>query len=598
MSTATVPARSAVSTRRWLTPGRRWAIFAGAAIGWSAVRAGLGGDIVNTAGFPSLWKFISAVVNPVTSIEFLQLTASSALTTLCFAILGTALSVCLGLLFAPLLSERLWELDAPKSSFGRVARRGLWGATKLGALVPRSLHEVLWALVLVQIYGFSPVVAVISIGVPFGAVTATVFAETIDEVDPAPYVALRSMGAGRLRSLTWGLMPEIGGELTSYVFYRFECAIRSAAILGIVGVGGLGFQLDASFESLKYGQMWTLIAALMVLSGLADALSSVIRRRRGGASARCGDVALPPPLGVVDTADEQSLSTSDLRRSSDPVSGEPAPEAPGVRRGRDPVLIAAVIAMFLAVPLSWWFTELDVSILWNDRRLALASKVGGELFPPHLGPTGWSGIIGASLDTVAMSLLAISLAAVAALALGAMAARRGEVVQRSTRLARLGSTAWSVVVRTSMLLARAVPPPVWAFLATLVLFPGIWPGVAALALYNAGVLGRLYAETLEEADPRPREAIEVTGAGRMESLLYGSMPVGASRLISLGLYRWEVTVRETIAVGVVGAAGLGRLIDSDLAARDFAVVTAAAIAFVVLTLAGSWVNIRARRAFR
>ena len=138
-----------------------------------------------------------------------------------------------------------------------------------------------------------------------------------------------------------------------------------------------------------------------------------------------------------------------------------------------------------------------------------------------------------------------------------------------------------------MLLARAVPPPVWAFLAALVLFPGIWPGVVALGLYNAGVLGRLYAETLEEEDPRPREAIEVTGAGRVESLLYGSLPVGASRLISLGLYRWEVTVRETIAVGVVGAAGLGRLIDSDLAARDFAAVTAAAIAFVVLALIGS-----------
>lgn len=589
MSTATIAVDRSVGNQRWLTPGRRWVIFGFAVVGWSAVRAGLGGDIVNTKGFPSLWRFVVAVVNPATSLEFLKLTASSALITLGFAILGTLLSVCLGLAFAPLLSERLWELDAPKSSVGRLARRWLWGATKLGALVPRSLHEVLWALVLVQIYGFAPVVAVIAIGVPFGAVTATVFAETIDEVDPAPYLALRSMGAGRLRSLTWGLAPEIGGELTSYVFYRFECAIRAAAILGIVGVGGLGFQLDASFQSLKYGEMWTLIAALMVLSGLADALSSTIRRRRGGASARCGDVALPPAAGVEDGAEVDGAV-----EDAGVLDGGAVPS----RRGRDPVLVAAVVAMLAAVPFSWWVTGLDVSILWDDRRLALARRVGGELFPPRLGPTGWSGIVGATLDTLAMSLLAIALAAVAALALGAMAARRGDVAQRSASGSRLGTAAWSVVVRTAMLLARAVPPPVWAFLATLVLFPGIWPGVAALALYNAGVLGRLYAETLEEEDPRPREAIEVTGSGRVGSLLYGSMPVGASRLISLGLYRWEVTVRETIAVGVVGAAGLGRLIDSDLAARDFAAVTAAAIAFVVLALLGSWVNVRARRAFR
>ena len=327
-----------------------------------------------------------------------------------FAILGTMLSVCLGLVFGPLLSERLWELDAPKSAAGRTARRWVWGATRLGALVPRSLHEVLWALVLVQIYGFAPVVAVIAIGLPFGAVTATVFAETIDEVDPAPYVALRSMGAGRLRSLTWGLAPEIGGELTSYAFYRFECAIRSAAILGIVGVGGLGFQLDASFQSLKYDEMWTLIAALMVLSGLADALSSGLRRRRGGPSARCGDVAIPPPLGVVDADDEQPIMSDGRWGSSAPRRVDPAPEPAGVRRGRDPVLVAAVIGMIAAVPISWWVTELDVSILWDDRRVMLARRIGGELFPPHLGPTGWSGIVGASLDTLAMSLLAIALA--------------------------------------------------------------------------------------------------------------------------------------------------------------------------------------------
>ena len=556
------------------TAGRRWGLVAAIVLAWAAVRAGLTGDIVNGDGAPSLWRFVTAIADPAISTGFLELTARSALTTLGFAVLGTALSVCLGLLGAPLLSERVWELDAPPTATARLRRRWAWGVAKLAALVPRSLHEVLWALVLVQVYGPAPVVAVLAIGVPFGAVTATVFAETIDEADPAPYEALRAAGTGRLRALSWGIAPDVSGALLSYSFYRFECAIRSAAILGIVGVGGLGFQLSASFQSLNYDEMWTLIAALMVLSGLADALSSLIRRRQGGTSARCGDVTVPVPP-------------------------TPAVAARPRRAGRrDPVLTVAVLGALAAVPVAWWVTELDVPILWDARRLTLARGVVGEMLPPHLGPSGWSGIVGASLDTLAMSVLAIAIAAAVALAAAVPAARSADRAQRRQPLARATSTAGSWAVRTLLLLARAVPPPVWAFLAALVLFPGIWPGVVALAVYNVGVLGRLYAETLEEEDPRPREAIEVTGAGRLASLAYGSLPVGASRLISLGLYRWEVTMRETIAVGVVGAAGLGRLIDSDLAARDFAAVSAGAMAFVVLTMVGTWVNVRARRAFR
>ncbi len=171
------------------------------------------------------------------SPEFLRLTADETLTTLAYAIVGTALSVVGGAAIALLLSQRLWETES-SARWRRALRAIVWNASRLLVAVPRSVHEMLWALLLIQVYGPAPIVAIIAIGVPFAAVSAAVFAETIDETDPTAYRLLRAGGARRLTALAYGLLPDARGDLLSYGFYRFECAIRAAAILGIIGAGG------------------------------------------------------------------------------------------------------------------------------------------------------------------------------------------------------------------------------------------------------------------------------------------------------------------------------------------------------------------------
>ncbi len=154
------------------------------------------------------------------------------------------------------------------------------------------------------------------------------------------------------------------------------------------------------------------------------------------------------------------------------------------------------------------------------------------------------------------------------------------------------------VLRVVTLGMRAIPPPVWAFLFMLILFPGIWPGAVALGVYNAGIMARLYAETIEDQNPANAEAIAAAGARRGAIAAYAWIPAAASRFIALGLYRWEVIVRETLVVGVVGAAGLGRLIQEDLVARDFAAVLSSTLALMALTAVAVIVGTYARRAFR
>jgi len=476
-------------------------------------------------------------VRPETNLEFLRLTVDATLTTAAYAVLGTVVSVVIGVVGGTAVAERPWESPSA-APMRRVFDRVMRWTTRLAFVVPRAVHEVVWALLLVQILGFDPLVAVIAIAIQFGAVTAKVYGDAIDDADSHAFRTLRAAGAARLTALWYGIVPQVRDEFVSYGFYRLECAVRAAAVLGIVGAGGLGFQLDLSFESLRYDEMWTLIAALMVLSGGADWWSSKVRR---------------------------AATPTAVRRSW--------------------------IAVAVMVPLAWWHIELDPTTLWSPRTRQRFVEVVGDLFPPRLGPGGWSELWEASVDTLAMSVLATVLAATTALVLAVFTSRPGPHRRAPVRRA----AAWTL--RAAFLLTRAVPAPVWAFLVVLIMFPGIWPGAVALGIYNLGVLGRLFTEVFEDHDDRSRRLLEASGAGHVEQFAYAVVPVTATRLISLALYRWEVITRETVIVGVVGAAGLGRLFQEHLVARDFAAVTGSIGALVALTVMVDTTSRALRRQF-
>ena len=602
MSTASLPATRASRSRdavgfafeRSRSGRRRWAIALAAAFVGSVAVAGVGGELVNTRGWSNVARFWRAAVRPEMGSDFLALAARSAATTLGFAILGTGLSVLIGVTGAPVLAARFWETDGvrrPVARFGAASARAL---TRLAGILPRSVTEIVWALLLAQVFGPAPLVAVLAIGIPFGAVTASVFADTIDESDARPFRHLREHGSGRLAALAIGVWPLVRADLISYAAYRFECGIRAAAVLGIVGAGGLGYQIDLSFQTLRYGEMWTMIWTLVAVAAVADTASSGIRRRQRGTAARCGDVRLGPGPGEPRSGG----------RHAEPPAGQEAPEAAmaaGVPSRSALSLRSTPLALFagaLAVA-AWWWVDLDPGIVAEPRRRSLLVRLGDDLFPPRLGPEGWWGLARACVDTLAMSILAIALSVAVGIVFAVIAARPArDALGRSMSPAAAVAWACRLATRFVALVARTVPPPVWVFLSVLVLYPGPWPGIVALGFYNAGVMSRLFAETLEDAEQRPAEALRASGAGPLQVFAYAMLPMVAPRLVALSIYRWEVIMRETVIVGVVGAAGLGRLIKDDLVARDFGALTTALLALVALTTGASLFGSRVRASLR
>lgn len=542
---------------------RRWAVIAALLVLGSlgaAVAGARDGELVRAAGLRQVGGFFAAAAAPELTPSFLALTAGAAATTLAFAVLGTALCLVLGAVGGVLASRTWWRLGGRSAEPTRRGRR-TWVAVRGGLVVPRGIHEVVWGLFLLSVLGIEPVVAVLAIAIPFGAITAKVAAEVLDDVDPRPADALLAAGACRATAFGYGVLPAAVGELTSYAFYRLDCAIRSATVLGLIGAGGLGFQLQLSFTALRYSEIWTLLYALITLSLLADGWGAAVRDRMAARSGRA-------------------------------------------RPGRDRFVTASVLVALAALPACAWWVELDLAPIAEARSWELAGELLAASFPPTLGsgPSGpggsgaggVAGLLVLSVETLAMSVLAIVLAFAGGVLLAAPAARPDERWRAGVRLRALVAG----LVRLLLVVLRAVPPPVWALVALFVLVPGILPGAVALGIYTAGVLGRLMAESIENLDRRPARALRAQGASGAQVFGYAVLPAAAPRFAAYGIYRWEVTIRETVIVGVVGGGGLGVLLQTQLALFDYGGAVTTIASLLVLTVLVDVIGTGLRRAVR
>lgn len=516
---------------------RLWLVLAVTAVGWSIWSAGVGRrEVVNPGGWTLLGRFWRAALRPELSGGFLRVTWNAALTTIAFAVLGTALSVLIGVVGGVLSSETWWRRAGPARGGSRGRLRAGWFAGRALTGPPRGIHEAVWGLFLVNVLGRDPLVGILAIAIPFGAITAKVYAELIDETAQGPYDALRAAGAGRLVALAYGVFPRTLPDLVSYAFYRLECSVRSAVILGMIGAGGLGFELNLAFQSLRYPEMWTLIYALVAISALADAWGASLRRR-----------------GTV-------------------------------RRIRLSLLAAAalVVASFAQL-------QPDLARLFTTQTRALLADVAGASWPPAAPAGGWGDLLGRSVETIQMSVLAVAVGGTLAVLAAWVAARGGQ---------SSGRRSLAAVARLLLLVTRAIPPPVWALLVLFVLFPGPLPGAVALGIYNFGILGRLMAEVVENLDPAPGAALRALGSSAASVFAYATMPLSSARFAAYSLYRWEVAVRETVVVGVVGAGGLGRLLEQQRAAFDYRGMLATVIALVIVSVLVDLVGASARRSLR
>ena len=251
-------------------------------------------DLIPSAGGLAVaGEFFSRALSPALTYEAdfvpesappLLLKVLAALeTTVLFAAAAMSLSILIGLLLGFLGSTAWWTEDPmggrTRRLLGRSPSVALYGGTRLLITLMRSVHELLWAVLFLAAFGFSNLTAVIALAIPFGGTLAKVFSELIDETPRDAANALRAAGASPAQVFFFGLLPRALPDMSAYSFYRFECSLRSSAVLGFFGYPTLGYYLAASFENLHYGEVWTYLYALFLLVILVEWWSGALRRR-------------------------------------------------------------------------------------------------------------------------------------------------------------------------------------------------------------------------------------------------------------------------------------------------------------------------------
>lgn len=232
------------------------------------------------------------------------------------------------------------------------------------------------------------------------------------------------------------------------------------------------------------------------------------------------------------------------------------------------LVLGAIVAAVMA---SFAYLELDLQALVGNGGLGQMGEYAGRFLHPDLSAGHLRAVAHGALETLAMSGLGTLLAMVLGMLLALPAA---------------GRFGWPLQACARLLLnaLRAIPELVWAALTVLAAGLGPNAGTLALALHTAGVLGRLFAEALENAPPEPAAAIRLQGGSQVAAFCFGTLPNLWPQLLAYSLYRWENNIRMASVLGFVGAGGLGQMLYTTLSLFQEAQASTVIMGMLVLVL--------------
>jgi len=356
----------------------------------------------------------------------------------------------------------------------------------------RSVHELFWALMLMQVMGISPATGVLAIALPYAGIFAKVFAEQIEEADRRPSRVL-APGVDALSRFLYARLPLVLHSMRDYALYRLECALRSSAILGFIGLPTLGFQLDSFFRQGNYGAASAImICYVALIATIRLWVRPVLVPLWIIGAFSCLAFVPSPPMG----------GGALLRFFT--VDIVPAPLRDGWNLGG---LIDWLLPLMRTEMLPGIFATVLVAQIALALTGAIAFATFGLTVPRVAGRAGWIG---------------------------------GHLV---------------------LVILRSFPEYMLAYLFLQVFGPSMLPAVLALSLHNGAIIAHLLG----------REGDAVSGTLRRDAprglVLWGYelAPRLFGNFLALCLYRWEIILRETAVMGLLGVTTLGFYVDSAVA---------------------------------
>ncbi len=461
------------------------------------------------------WRELGRLLAGALRPSFAAVTARGVALTIAFAVVGVFLGAVAGFLLS---------LGFARSRPVRVICAGL-----------RSVHELFWALLLIQVAGPSPAAGLLAIALPYAGIFAKVFSELIEEADLAAERTLPP-GTPAISRFLYARLPEIAAPVRNYLLYRLECGMRSTLVLGFVGLPTMGFELESDFRQGRYASAAGLVAVFYLL----------IATRRLWARPATAPFLLAGSVGA-------------LAWLTAPVGGQSVWIALARFLGGD-IVPSPLRAAPLLDPATWAAT-------WSAFALWLWDLLATQIVP-------------GAVKTLVLSQLALVCMASMALAVFPFACRRFA--------GRLGAP----LARALLVVVRSTPEYMLAYVLLQLLGPSMLPAVIALSLHNGGIVGYLmsrHADTLGYRPDAPRG---------IDLYAWETVPRMYGQFLAYTLYRWEIIVRESAILGILGVRTLGYHVDAAIAELRLDVAVALIVATGALSIAVDALSRALRRRLR
>lgn len=421
-------------------------------------------DIAITGANP--WKDLGLFFLGVATPDFFSTEglATALLRTVAFAFVGVALGSICGFLLA--LVYRAWPV-------------------RLFCAFIRAIHELFWALIFLQFFGFHPLTGVLAIAIPYAGIFAKVYSEILDEADPVPS-RLLPPGTGVISAFLYSRIPDCWVQMRTYTAYRLECGLRSSAILGFVGLPTLGFYLESAFSQGYYSEAGAMLILFYVLIATIPlwVKPKLLPVYVIGAPFFLGD-GMPIIWGNVTRFFTQDIVPAPLR-------GEEG---------------------------------------WSGMGAWL-----GDLFVNQAMPGIWNTVILTQIALVATGIIAL-------LTFPLISTYFGGPIRRT------GGHVFLVIMRST-------PEYILAYILLQLWGPSMLPAVVALALHNGGIIGHLIGRQSSAIRLRP------DATSGLNLYTYEMVPRVYRSFLAFLFYRWEIIMRETAILGILGIYTLGFYVDS------------------------------------
>ena len=376
--------------------------------------------------------------------------------------------------------------------------------------VVRAIDTIVWGLIVIVWVGLGSFAGVIALTIHSVAALSKLFSEEIEHIDPGPVEAVTATGANWIQTIRHAVIPQIVPSFLAFSLLRWDINMRSATVIGFVAGGGIGFFVIETVRMGGYQQYATALWAVAVVIIIVDYISEKWRE----------NILKDQPQ-----KDKKKNRTADTLKT-----------------------VFYVILALAAFTYCWNVAEINLRELFdpgkNFGRLIL------DFVSIDLSKDVFQTVSQQMLVTIFQALLATTLGAILALPISFLAAKN--MTGRSRLLVWLYYLSRGIfnVLRSIEALLYVVIFIFWVGI-------GPFAGMLALAVTSFALIGKLFAEAIENIDPGPIEAVTATGANRFQSIVYAVLPQIAPPFVSYLIYQWDINIRMATIVGFAGGGGIG-----------------------------------------